>query len=768
MKTPKTVYRIGVLSILLCTVILMLLIFNGDLPGTVLAMNQDPLRRLDDVASGEVIQADFSASPRYGQSPLSVTFANHTSGDFDTLLWDFGDGSTYSFWDPTHTYTASGVYTVTLTASNATSQDTVSKESYICVDTLCADSDLLSYVNHFGGNVTAVAVRDHYAYIGQGHWLTIVDVSDPLSPYIVSSSDLLPDEVEDIVLNGDYAYLANGYDGGLRIIDISDPRHPTEVGSFQTHLTVRGVQVVDSTAYIVDSEGLHILDVSDPTSPVELGSYLTGWRTYNVDVVGTTVFMVDKANYLRIVDATDPANPFEITYVAGGGEPRDVDVVGDYAYVASKTLRIYDVKDPSHPLQIASVAGNPAAAITFSDNKVYLALGSFGFRVYDVSNPFHPTDLGYYDDIYAGDVAVWGDIAYVAAHSDGLTLLDVGDLRRPSQLDLWDTSERGNAGLSALDVDKLVQPRELSTLATQSDIQDVDVVGEYAYMVKLTGMYIVDIHIPSQLEQVSFLELPHGNVAIKVQDGIAYIANRSSGLHFIDVNEPTKPFEIGVSEIPSYAHNLDLVGDVAYVAAGWEGLYILDVSDPSHPSEIGRYEPATLVYDVDVSGDVAYLAEEGGGNDEYGLRMVDISNPANPIELGVYPSRWGVVDIAVVGETAYSVFDFAGFGVIDVTDPVKPTQIRFFETLAGAIRVATEGDFAYVLVEDEYDPNSVRLINISSPSNPYESTFLRIPTGVNGLRVKGDLIYIASGYDGLVILSHDSSRVNYLPLFLKP
>jgi PKD repeat protein len=50
---------------------------------------------------------------------LDVAFTNTSSGQVDSLLWDFGDGTTSTEPNPPHSYTAAGTYTVTLTVSNA-------------------------------------------------------------------------------------------------------------------------------------------------------------------------------------------------------------------------------------------------------------------------------------------------------------------------------------------------------------------------------------------------------------------------------------------------------------------------------------------------------------------------------------------------------------------------------------------------------------------------------------------------------------------------
>jgi len=69
--------------------------------------------------------ASFTANPTNGNPPLVVSFDARATRDADgdtlTLSWDFGDGSTGSGLTPTHTYSAPGVFTVTLTATDPSS-----------------------------------------------------------------------------------------------------------------------------------------------------------------------------------------------------------------------------------------------------------------------------------------------------------------------------------------------------------------------------------------------------------------------------------------------------------------------------------------------------------------------------------------------------------------------------------------------------------------------------------------------------------------------
>ncbi len=59
--------------------------------------------------------ACFLGFPVRGPVPLQVTFTDWSAGDITSWLWEFGDGATSAEENPTHTYTAPGHRTVSLT-----------------------------------------------------------------------------------------------------------------------------------------------------------------------------------------------------------------------------------------------------------------------------------------------------------------------------------------------------------------------------------------------------------------------------------------------------------------------------------------------------------------------------------------------------------------------------------------------------------------------------------------------------------------------------
>lgn len=79
---------------------------------------------------------DFDQTPITGiyASITTITFTNLTTGVGPiTYLWDFGDSTTSTSENPTHVYSTSGTYTVTLTATNAGGSGTKVKTNIINV-----------------------------------------------------------------------------------------------------------------------------------------------------------------------------------------------------------------------------------------------------------------------------------------------------------------------------------------------------------------------------------------------------------------------------------------------------------------------------------------------------------------------------------------------------------------------------------------------------------------------------------------------------------
>ena len=74
------------------------------------------------------VTAVFTATPTSGRVPLTVQFdASSSEGSDLTYTWDFGDGTTASEVQVSHTFTEAQQYSVTLTVENTSGQDTTSQ-----------------------------------------------------------------------------------------------------------------------------------------------------------------------------------------------------------------------------------------------------------------------------------------------------------------------------------------------------------------------------------------------------------------------------------------------------------------------------------------------------------------------------------------------------------------------------------------------------------------------------------------------------------------
>ena len=109
------------------------------------------------------------------------------------------------------------------------------------------------------------------------------------------------------VVHDDRLLVANG-DGGLSIIDVSNPAAPAVLGSTPIPGGARGVDFYGGHfAAVVGSGGLTVVDVNDPASPL-IVSTLPIDQANTVAVTGNTA-LVATSTALVGVDLTNPLCP---------------------------------------------------------------------------------------------------------------------------------------------------------------------------------------------------------------------------------------------------------------------------------------------------------------------------------------------------------------------------------------------------------------------------------------------------------------------------
>ena len=572
---------------------------------------------------------------------------------------------------------------------------------------------------------TCVFVSGNYAYIG-AEWsesLEIVDVTDPVHPKhkgsITHGEDganlLYP---KSIFVSGDYAYIAKGIQGGgstinngVEIINIADPENPVHVSYIGDNgLAPRlhnpfSITIKDNYAYVFTEGGLTILDISNPASPAYVGRCLI-WTLGDGPLSRSVKSGYVSGNYAYIVtDSTDPPGRLEIVDISNPAAPDkrteialstsacpfyglSVYVVGNYAYVIDydgNSLEIFNVSDPDNPSSAGIITNGEGYAklsgplgLFVQNNHAYI-VGHKYLEVVDVSNPAAPAHKG---TVIRGDgvaklheprkVFVVDDTAYVATNNDALEIVNISDPSNPihkssivngvsgakldNPLDVYVSGNYAyvaaldSNALEIIDISNPSTPFHCGSIvdgtggAILSGPTKVHVAGNYAYVISLYGgsLEIVDVSNKTNPTHVGFLQdiwEPH---SITVSGNYAYIGRRQ-GIQVVDISNPSNPVttcilqnQAGGAEL-DYPNDIKIYGNHAYVAAGGNALEIVNISNPTNPVHAGKIKwegDAYLPQPKGVALNWPYAYVVGGGGGQSSLEIVDVSDPANPVHHG--------------------------------------------------------------------------------------------------------------------------------------
>jgi hypothetical protein len=238
------------------------------------------------------------------------------------------------------------------------------------------------------GRYLYVALGDHFAAQGAHAGLAKVDVMDPAHPRVVSiwtSPEKLSGSAC-VEVQGNYAYLGAMREG-LFILDISDDAKDIRlISTFQPdihfpvrspnrvqHPNARGIAIHNHLLYLAyDAGGLRVIDIADPRTPREIGRYINPdmgrWpRAYN-NVVLSPPYAYVAVDYagLEILDIRDP---------------RAIRRVGWWNPWNAGTNANNWFNSPGHTNQLA---------LDTRDRRVYLSAGDSELQVVNVSNPRKP------------------------------------------------------------------------------------------------------------------------------------------------------------------------------------------------------------------------------------------------------------------------------------------------------------------------------------------------------------------------------------------
>ena len=167
---------------------------------------------------------------------------------------------------------------------------------------------VLELVATLEGRAEGVVVAGHYAYVSIGATLRIIDVSDPSQPAEVGTFTV-PERIYGFDVTAQHVYMAGGL-AGLHIFDVSDPATPRLVATHQTPGQAMSVAAREPMALVVNlMSGLEVLDVSDPSAPTVIVTQDTPGYQQNVTLFGSVAVVIDQPSGVFLFDLADPSDP---------------------------------------------------------------------------------------------------------------------------------------------------------------------------------------------------------------------------------------------------------------------------------------------------------------------------------------------------------------------------------------------------------------------------------------------------------------------------
>jgi len=263
------------------------------------------------------------------------------------------------------------------------------------------------------GNLLFLALGNHFGNGTQAPGMAIIDVADPMHPFIRSvwQDGSAHGGAGIVEADGKYAYVG-GMRNGIYILDISDPSKPKYLSNYippldfpdakysARKINARGMLVKNDMLYLCyDAGGLRVINLFDKRHPVEIGRYsnpeMNGRpRAYNNIMIDDTIayIAVDYCG-MEILNIKDPMNIKRISWwnpwncqassmkwFSSNGHCNEIalDKTNHLAFISSgkSDLMVVDVSDPQRPnyKQVFGGVSNKMGTwgVSLNGNSIYL------------------------------------------------------------------------------------------------------------------------------------------------------------------------------------------------------------------------------------------------------------------------------------------------------------------------------------------------------------------------------------------------------------
>lgn len=184
-----------------------------------------------------------------------------------------------------------------------------------------------------------VAVRSNMAYVAS--WgLDLVDVSVPTNPVLLRT---LPDEFPQCMAwRGSQLHtygarrIGGQYEGAYRIMDATDPTNLVDIGACPlTALSCNDMIIAGDYAYLaLVNDGIYVMDLRSPTNPVVAAHFPSEVNYYDLVRSSNYLFAVSYTTAVHVIDIRNPTNLFECgRFDVTDMNPRAIAVRSSHVYV---------------------------------------------------------------------------------------------------------------------------------------------------------------------------------------------------------------------------------------------------------------------------------------------------------------------------------------------------------------------------------------------------------------------------------------------------
>jgi hypothetical protein len=552
--------------------------------------------------------------------------------------------------------------------------------------------------------------------------LQIHDLSDPEDPVEVGFI-YLAGRSHQLVVSGKYVYSIFGTEF-LQIIDITSPSNPIEVMTYKD-FPVRSLAAYENQIFICHEDyGLKILDVSDPINPKEVGACIFDGEVHCMTVSGEFVYLSTNSSEIKAINASDPANPviagvvkhnssYSKMFVSGN---RLVALDGNGDYVGS--VHLFDISDPSNIVNHGAVA-HGVFDFKISENLLFVAAGNEGFRIIDITNAKYRRLVGLQDNIRINGADIFDNYAALYTTSLYVRLIDMSDKENPFDMGSFkgirgvnDLKKSGDylfvlstyKGLHIINISDpknsfeecslqldsaskirisdnfaYVDCKKIGKIVDISDPKNPAKIGSFELKVVEQGSIkeepIIDIHsIKQSIADIYHLrkkrsELYSPNPKTIVRGNYAYVL--SAHLDIYDLSDPATPVLAGVCYTSFPPQSIKFIDNFAflktYVSGYVSGLIVVNITDPANPDIVGGHPGYSSVYKSTLHESFIYLTGRGKG-----LKVLDISNPYSPREAAIVPSIEN--DNFLFSDKYLFTWDHYSFNIYDHSKLIEESQ----------------------------------------------------------------------------------------------